>query len=731
MIINKFDAKICRENVLNLIDCFEDSPIYEEVVDEYETILKEANALLKPQAVLEVKDADALSAVDVKYTSQKVIYAVQTVGKEISDYVSSLFQSGNYLAGMVANAMADDMLFQMDKDITVAVKNICKAEKKGVSARCEAPKDMVMEAQRIIVDATNSTETIGVDATSSYMLNPVKSTAGIYLLDDSEIHMNIEHDCSTCPRLDCKQRSHRQINITVIKGQGQKDFQTTSGSSLLEMLKKDGCYIPAHCNGKGICGKCKVKIIKGNIPISKEDEMYFGRTELDSGYRLACTSFPRYDCIVEIPLQDEVGAEILVEDNIIGEVSTEYLKKEKLGEHCEEKGVVVDIGTTTIAMQLVSLETGEVENTFTTVNKQRAYGADVISRIEASVAGKGEVLRTSIREDLLTGIIQLTDSDTTNVSKVIIGANTTMIHLLMGYDCDTLGVSPFIPVNIKTIHTSLNDLLGTNIGDTEVIIYPGISTYVGGDIVSGLFALGFEKKEKVSVLIDLGTNGEMAIGNKDKLLVTSTAAGPAFEGGNITCGVASIPGAICAVDLHDCVVKTKTIGNKMATGICGTGVIETVAELLKNELVDETGLFDDEYFDEGFSLAKGENDSDISIYQKDIREIQLAKSAIRAGFETLVLRYGISYDKIEHIYIAGGFGYKMNIPKALAIGLLPEELEAKIQAVGNACLKGTYKYLLRNDSEQICEKIINSASEVQLSNDKDFNELYVEYMCFD
>ena len=314
---------------------------------------------------------------------------------------------------------------------------------------------------------------------------------------------------------------------------------------------------------------------------------------------------------------------------------------------------------------------------------------------------------------------------------MIIGANTTMVHLLMGYSCKTLGVFPFTPVNIDTIHTTYKELFEQEDRDFEVVIFPGISTYVGGDIVAGLYSLDFDKRENVSVLVDLGTNGEMAIGNKDRILTTSTAAGPAFEGGNITFGTGSVPGAICKVELKDGHAVTGTIQDAEPVGICGTGVIDMVYELVKAELVDETGLMEEDYFDDGFPLAVSSDGTGISFFQKDVREIQLAKSAVRAGLETLILNFGASYDDIGAIYIAGGFGYKMDIVKAVGIGLLPEECQDKIEAVGNSCLKGTRTYLLSSDCTERVQRILESSSEVQLSNDKHFNEFYMDYMYFE
>jgi uncharacterized 2Fe-2S/4Fe-4S cluster protein (DUF4445 family) len=211
----------------------------------------------------------------------------------------------------------------------------------------------------------------------------------------------------------------------------------------------------------------------------------------------------------------------------------------------------------------------------------------------------------------------------------------------MGYDCKSLGEYPFTPVNIDLIEGTYKEILADDYLQASVRIVPGISTFVGGDITAGLFSCNVDQQEEYSLLIDLGTNGEMALGNKDKIIVTSTAAGPAFEGGNIEWGVGSLEGAIAGVKIVDGKAEVRTIGDKAPIGICGTGGIETVAELIKAELVDETGCLDDDYFDEGYPLAETENGEEIVFTQQDVREVQLAKAAVRAGIETLFLRYGI------------------------------------------------------------------------------------------
>ena len=343
-----------------------------------------------------------------------------------------------------------------------------------------------------------------------------------------------------------------------------------------------------------------------------------------------------------------------------------------------------------------------------------------------------------------------------------------MLHLLMGYSCEGLGVYPFKPVTLQLEQRNFREVFEEiKAGDTEpvkwqytrngpvkvqvnrdekssselliegfshaqVYLLPGNSTYVGADIMSGLYACEFFRKEEISVLIDLGTNGEMAIGNKDRILVTSTAAGPAFEGGNIKWGVGSIAGAISQVQIRDGKAEVHTIDNRPAVGICGTGVIETTAELVNKGLVDEAGVLEETYFENGFPLAKTINGEMITFTQKDVREIQLAKSAIRAGLETLLLRYGVTYEQIDKVYLAGGFGFFLDIQKAVEIGMLPKQLQEKTVAAGNTSLDGAISFLAHErQANEILPKIAELGEEIQLSTDPQFNDFYMKYMMFE
>lgn len=529
-------------------------------------------------------------------------------------------------------------------------------------------------------------------------------------------------------------RRGKSMNIKVIRAGKEIIFQGEEHISLLEQLRNQDVYISAACGGAGKCGKCKVQLQDGVTEITGADRQCLDEAELADGWRLACTAYPEKDCCVIVHSDDESQFEIV----------SEHQEKQEQTERQEEGyDIGIDVGTTTIAIELVGKTSGQVLNTVTAINRQRAFGADVISRIQASNDGQKEALKESIRRDLYEGIRRLlaqSGAESGKIGRIVIAGNTTMGHLLMGYSCETLGVYPFTPVNIGFIHGEFADMFREQIQadgskalklEAEIVLLPGISTYVGADISAGMLACDFDKREKPCLLIDLGTNGEMALGNKDRILVTSTAAGPAFEGGNISCGMGSVPGAICKVSMEDGHISLATIGDKPPVGLCGTGVIETMCELVKQELVDETGMLEEDYFEAGFELARTPSGEPIVFTQKDVREIQLAKSAVRAGVETLLKRYGITYEEIDQVFLAGGFGYKIDLEKTIGIGMLPEEFREKTTAIGNSSLGGTVVYLTREEAKERLDRIVELSSEVELSSDKDFNNFYTEYMFFE
>ena len=353
--------------------------------------------------------------------------------------------------------------------------------------------------------------------------------------------------------------------------------------------------------------------------------------------------------------------------------------------------IAVDFGSTTLAFQLIERQNGNIIHTETMLNSQRKYGADVLTRIRASMDGKKKELQQCAKRDLMTGIGQLCEEckiDKEQIKQVVIAGNTTMVHLMQGYDCNGLGVYPFTPVNLGFIKETEK---------LNITILPGISAFVGGDIVAGLYALDFVNKEEISLLIDLGTNGEMVLGNKDRAMAASVAAGPAFERGAV---------------------------------IWGSDVIDITTRLLQEGIMDETGLLIDEYFDKGFPVLQRLDGSQVVFTQQDVRKLQLAKAAVRAGIETLTEEYGITTSQIDKVYLAGSFGYYLDAKKAAFIGMIPEELAKKAQTVGNSSLAGCVKYLQNKNAEEQIQKIISVVEHLELANNDNFQEKYVKNMSF-
>jgi len=538
----------------------------------------------------------------------------------------------------------------------------------------------------------------------------------------------------------------------VLKSETKSRSMTgKAGQTVLEVLGQNGIYLSAPCGGRGSCGKCKVRLLSGILSATGTDEKLLSEEELHRGVRLACTAKPEGDIAICLHAGQEQDFQILGLSAAKTPGAKGVYGAEALGQYGTESkdeadggfGIAVDIGTTTIAAALIGLADGKVLAQAAAVNRQRGYGSDVISRILASTQGKGPVLQNSIREDLrsLTGeLLKESGIRGDNVERVVLCGNTTMGHLLMGYPCETLGVYPFTPVKLSTVRGSYREIAGGGLS-CDTILLPGISAFVGGDIVSGLLACGFDHREELSLLIDLGTNGEMALGNQDRILVTSAPAGPAFEGGNLSCGMGSVAGAICDVTIKmlspgagerqkQPQIRVETIRGAVPKGLCGSGVIALVSELLKNGLIDETGLLDERYEDGGFPVALTAEGERILLTQKDIRELQLAKSAVRAGLETLIKKYGAKLSDIKRVYLAGGFGYKLDKGKAASIGLFPKELLPEMEAIGNSSLQGVVDYLLLEDAPERVEKLLQSSDEITLAKDALFSELYMEYMMF-
>lgn len=482
-----------------------------------------------------------------------------------------------------------------------------------------------------------------------------------------------------------------------------------SDGKILDALRKKDVYINAPCNGRKTCGKCKIKLIDTITTPTDAEKKAIDENQLAQGIRLACEVECDRDYIIEI--EDITEKESF---NIISTYETFDVDEELI--ITEGLGVGIDIGTTTIALELFDLSTGKLLKTHTLLNSQRAYGSDVISRIDYANKGGLEILNKNIITDLKQALKTILNPIET--VKIVIAGNTTMLHLLSKADCSGLGIYPFTASFLDVQKGDLTKLLDI---EGNYTLLAGISTYVGADILSGIMYTDMHKNDKICILIDIGTNGEMAIGNKNSILTLATAAGPAFEGGNISCGIGSISGAICKVSKDG---KVNTIDDTAPIGICGSGLIDAVAVALANEELDETGFIDND--NEKISIT-----DTICLTQKDIREFQLAKSAIRAGIEVLLIKYGVQAKNVDKVYLAGGFGKFINLDNAFSIGLLPNDFMGKIQRVGNASLGGVRKFLLYKEMMAQVNQIKSISKDLNLAHDPIFNELFMEHMLFE
>jgi uncharacterized 2Fe-2S/4Fe-4S cluster protein (DUF4445 family) len=630
------NIEIKLKDVLVILDINYKNSIKLEIKEIYDELKEEIHERICPKILFKF---EIKRNMENEWFAEPCIYVILTIGTYMSEYSNRLFQSGEYLKGMVADAMADAYLFELDRVSQEYFKSVCREKGYGISRRLEVPSHLPFEAQSFLFERLEASN-YGFKINKRAVLEPAKSLSYFFLLTEDKTVFHTGHNCRRCERKECNMRKVEPVVVNVLTKDGVREILCSEEKSILKLLQDDGIYINAVCAGRGTCKKCRIKVEQGIMKITEYDRKAFTKVELEEGYRLACRAYPEENCTVSLGCEEESFriASALREDDI-GNI------KEDVELQGTESGyaIAIDIGSTTIASTLIGLDTAHIYGEAVTINHQRAFGADVISRIQKANEGQLEVLQASVREDLqhlIRKLLKRMKGSFECIKKVVIACNTTMVHLLMGYSCEKLGVFPFESEHLGTIRLSFKEIMGADFLDCEVIILPGISAFVGGDITSGLLSAEVLHQEGNFLLIDFGTNGEMAIGTKNDILVTSAAAGPAFEGGNIQWGTGSIEGAVSDITIEEDGVKLTTIGNAQPVGICGTGVIAVTAELVRNHLVDDTGMLEESY-EAGYPIAKSRQGENIIFTQKDIREIQLAKSAIRAGIESLILKSGI------------------------------------------------------------------------------------------
>jgi len=477
------------------------------------------------------------------------------------------------------------------------------------------------------------------------------------------------------------------------------------GASLIDILFQYGIEFP--CGGKGTCGRCRITVRGGKLRTAKQHDQYARKLNLPENVKLACM------CFVDEPVELEIGQfeTIILADN------SEFNFKPREG-----LGIAIDLGTTTIVGQLLNLSEGKVINVISMLNSQSRYGADIMSRVDFAVNREGqEILNETVRGDISNLIRKLSGELTVGLRRIVIVGNSVMQHTFCNHDLTPLSAYPFESRKHEFFEFTPDQLGLDRLSGCQITFYPSIGSFVGSDILAGIMATGMHRQKKINILIDLGTNGEICMGNRERILCASTAAGPAFEGTNITMGMTASTGAISSVSMKNNRLSCHTIGNEKARGICGSGIIDAVALFLEQGWIDSTGQI------------KGNNDKifldgEVFLIQKDIYEFQLAKAAIASGVDILAAQLEIEKPEIDSLYIAGAFGNFINLGNAVRLGLLEFPVE-QITRFGNTALIGAKMALFQEQKEW--EEILNITTHLSLESFREFQDVFVSKMFFD
>ena len=495
------------------------------------------------------------------------------------------------------------------------------------------------------------------------------------------------------------------------------------GKSILEHIKKIGkVEIDSECGGKGICCKDIIRVDEGKESLSKLsniEKKFLKYGKLKPNHRLACQAIVTKDTKDIRIFISSFGKYTILTDTIKTDVELApsvfsskgkvfYNTGENLGTYQGKiYGLAIDVGTTTLVMQIVDLEKGEnIGNPIASKNPQIAYGNDVISRIGYTIENKDGLkelqkividgINSSLKElEKKLGISKLSITD--KIYDVVVVGNSTMRDIFFGKNVHNLGVIPFEPLGKNSI-TMKAFKLGLDV-NPKAFVYgpPLIGGHAGADCIADIIATRLYKSKKIAMIIDIGTNGEVVIGNKDNILTASCAAGGAYEGYQISCGVGAIEGAITKVKIENDKMEYETLGNKPPLGFCGSGVIDLLAKLLQSGIMNRNARINKD-----FHLT-----DDVYITQDDINQLGIAKAGLRTDQDLLIKYYGINIDKVNKIYLSGAFGNYMNIDNSIAIGLLPETDKSKFIRFGNGALAGAIDILLSRQMKSDAENLKN------------------------
>ena len=593
-----------------------------------------------------------------------------------------------------------------------------------------------------------------------------------------------------------------------------QSFKVPPGVSVFDAASWNGIAIDSTCGGHGTCKKCKIQITEGIVPVSRLDIRAFSQEELKNGWRLACVARATENLAITVPPMTTrpkaatvgVGRQVILRpavqkrylelteptlhdqrpdiqrvtdgiDDLDVEVDFEVLVNlptilrksnykitaiivdnnliaiEQGNTTSQSYAIAFDLGTTTVVATLMDLNAGTPMAVKSMLNKQQPYGADVISRISATMLDENVLKRLQIAaqetlNQLTQEVLDEAQIDKDFVYEVALAGNATMVQLILGINPEPVGVAPFItasqtwPVlNAKKIGLSINP-------NARTYIFPSFGAYVGGDIVSGVLATGMDRDKRTRLFIDVGTNCEIVLSDGEKILTTAAPAGPAFEAASIKCGMRAADGAIEVVKIDETGVHLQVIGDVEPQGMCGSGLVDAVAELAKCGLLDKSGRFvSDEIAqkinpllannltslesDERIFILHGtKSDPRVFLSQRDVRELQFAKASIATGWKLLLEQLNVKEIDIQQVLLAGSFGSYLSPASAIGIGLVPKLPVMRIVSAGNVAGEGAKMVLLSQNERNGAIALLDQVEYVELSDRADFNDKFVEQLSF-
>jgi len=594
----------------------------------------------------------------------------------------------------------------------------------------------------------------------------------------------------------------------------KQSFKVPPGVSVFDAASWNGIAIDSTCGGHGTCKKCKVQITEGIVPISRLDIRAFNQEELKNGWRLACVARATENLAITVPpmttrpkaatvgvgrqvilrpavqkrylelseptLQDQRpdiqrildaidDFELKVEFNVLQKLpkilrSTNFkltavivddtLIDLEPGDTSSIKfGIAFDLGTTTVVATLLDLETGTPTSVKSMLNKQQPFGADVISRISAtmldeSALGKLRLAAQNTLSELANEVCENANIEPVNVYEISVAGNATMIQLALGVDPEPVGVAPFITAS-QHWPILLASEYGVQINpNAKAYTFPSLGAYVGGDIVAGVLATGMDRDKRVRLFIDVGTNCEIVLSSGDTILTTAAPAGPAFEAASIKCGMRAAEGAIEVIKINQGAIEIQVIGEVQPVGICGSGLVDAVSELVKVGFLDSSGRFVDddsalkiqpnlasrlmtlENGERIFVLHGDASEPLVYLTQRDVRELQFAKASIATGWKILLEQLEIQESEIQQVLLAGSFGSYLSPASAVNIGLVPNLPILRILSAGNVAGEGAKMTLLSQSERKGAETVIEEIEYVELSDRSDFNDKFIEQLSF-